>query len=383
MMYTAADVAALKSADVLQDYCRAVLGAGAMVGRVMYYPCPWGAHSRPKLTTAERDGVGVCKCWACGQGGTVFDVAAGVLGVDVRKDFAACVQAVADAVGYRLTEADKESARKGHRSRKAGAIARGGASTLPAPEKAVKMNLEYLPPEQEAAALEAVRGLRDNKGLLHDYAVSLGLPYEVLLSHTDIEGCAARGLLGMGKGGRLLYVYTHVPDDGEAVRVFAVKRRNLPGESPRFLMTGRKQLPWGMDSVTGRGEIFVTEGETDALAVRAALEVWLDIWLHTSPDDYPVADDLPAVVAKPDAGTFREAWARLLVGKNVTLVIDDDEAGRKGAAATAEILHAAGVRRVFTWTPPAGVKDARAALDAARPWLMADSLLTERLELIK
>ena len=64
------------------------------------------------------------------------------------------------------------------------------------------------------------------------------------------------------------------------------------------------------------------------------------------------------------------------------LIVDNDDAGRKGAEKTAGILRAAGVRRVFVWLPPDGVKDARAALDAARPWLLADDLMENRKELI-
>ena len=200
--------------------------------------------------------------------------------------------------------------------------------------------------------------------------------------HTDIQEAGALGLLGIDEHGRLLYVYTHLPAAGEAVRVVGVKTRNLPGVEPRFLMRGSKQMPWGWDSVDAAGLVFVTEGESDALAVRAALWAWLDDWAHNEPDTFPAADAWPVVVGKPDAGTFRDTWARRLVGKDVVLIVDNDDAGRKGAEKTAGILRAAGVRRVFVWTPPAGVKDARAALDVSRPWLLADDLMENRKELI-
>ena len=74
MIISDSDKAALKVPDVLHAYCRAVLGAGKQVGRLMFYPCPWGAHSRPKLEVSERDGVGVAMCRACDCGGTVYDV---------------------------------------------------------------------------------------------------------------------------------------------------------------------------------------------------------------------------------------------------------------------------------------------------------------------
>ena len=377
-----ADVAALKAPDVLHAYCRAALGAGKQTGRLTFYPCPWGAHSRPKLEVSERDGVGVAMCRACDCGGTVYDVAAGVLGLDVRKDFPTVVQAVADAVGYVLRDDAPEMPRKGHRKGKTGFSRPLGAVAAPSPARPVEKPLEYLPPDEEAAALDAVRRAADNPARMAEHAALLGLPPDVMMFHTDIQEAGALGLLGLGKGGRLLYVYTHRPAAGEPVRVVGVKTRNLPGVEPRFLMRGSKQMPWGWDSVDAAGLVFVTEGESDALAVRAALWAWLDDWAHNEPDTFPAADAWPVVVGKPDAGTFRDTWARRLVGKDVVLIVDNDDAGRKGAEKTTGILRAAGVRRVFVWNPPAGAKDARAALDAARPWLLADDLMENRKELI-
>lgn len=382
MNLSAADVAALKAPDVLHAYCRAALGAGKQTGRLMFYPCPWGAHSRPKLEVSERDGVGVAMCRACDCGGTVYDVAAGVLGLDVRKDFLTVVQAVADAVGYVLRNDVAEMPRKSHRKRVAGFSRPLGVVATPAQDAPTEKPLAYLPPGEEAAALDAVRRAAVNPACMAEHAAFLGLPLGVMMFHTDMQEAYNLGMLGLDEKGRLLYVYTHCPDDGVPVRVVGVKTRNLPGVEPRFLMRGSKQMPWGWDAVDAAGLVFVTEGESDALAVRAALWAWLDDWAHNEPDSFPAADAWPVVVGKPDAGTFRDTWARRLVGKDVVLVVDNDDAGRKGAEKTAGILRAAGVRRVFLWTPPAGAKDARAALDAARPWLLADNLMENRKELI-
>ena len=382
MNLSAADVGALKAPDVLHAYCRAALGAGKQAGRLMFYPCPWGAHSRPKLEVSERDGVGVAMCRACDCGGTVYDVAAGVLGLDVKKDFPVVVQAVADAVGYVLRADAPETPRKGYRKRKKGFSRPLDVVATPAQDAPTEKLLEYLPPDEEAAALDAVRRAADNPARMAEHAALLGLPLDVVMFHTDIQEAGTLGLLGLGKGGRLLYVYTHCPAAGEPVRVVGVKTRNLPGVEPRFLMRGSKQRPWGWDAVDSAGLVFVTEGESDALAVRAALWAWLDDWAHNEPDSFPDDDALPVVVGKPDAGTFRDVWARRLLGKDVVLIVDNDDAGRKGAEKTADILRAAGVRRVFMWIPPDGVKDARAAFDAARPWLLADTLMENRKELM-
>lgn len=382
MNISPADIAALKAPDVLHTYCRAALGAGKKMGRLTFYPCPWGAHTRPKLEVTERDGVGVAMCRACDTGGTVFNVAAGVLGLDAKRDFPAVAQAVADAVGYVLRDDAAEILRESYRKRKTGFSRPLGIVAPPAPDTPVEEPLTYLPPDEVVAALDAVRRAADNPARMAEHAALLGLPVEVLLFHTDIAEAAACGLLGLDERGRLLYVYTHLPVAGAMPRVFAVKRRNLPGEAPRFIMRGSPALPWGMDAVDAAGLILVTEGESDALAVRAAFWAWLDDWARNEPDSYPAADALPAVIAKPSAGTFKESWACRLKDKDVILVTDNDEAGRKGADKTAAILHVAGVRRVFLWTPPDGAKDARAALKAARPWLLADDIMENRKEVI-
>lgn len=378
MMIAPDDIVALRAPDVLHSYCRAALGAGMQRGRLTFYLCPWGAHTRPKLEVTERDGVGVAMCRACDTGGTVFDVAAGVLGLDAKRDFAAVVQAVADAVGYVLRADDAGTPQKTHRKRKAGFSRPLGVVTPPASVTPAEKPLEYLPADEEAAALDAVRRLAGDADSQARFAALLGLPRDVLEYHTGIQESAPLGLLGLDARERLLYVYTHRPAAGEPVRVFAVKTRNLPGVDPRFLMRGSKQGMWGIDAAADARLVIITEGESDALAVRAAFWAWLDDWARNAPESYP-DDALPAVVSKPDAGTFKESWARRLVGKDIILVTDNDDAGRKGTEKTASILHAAGVRRVFMWTPPAGgAKDARAALDAARPWLLAEDILTKK-----
>lgn len=376
-----ADIAALRAPDVLQDYCRAALGAGKRIGRLTFYPCPYGSHTRPKLETTEKDGCGVAMCRACNRGGTVYDIAAAVEGIDPRKDFARCVQAVADAVGYTLTDSGTENApKKSHRRRKIAFSARRGISAIPTAQKPVEKPPELLQPEEEVAALDAVRRLAARPDLQARFAAMLNLPPWVIQSHTDIQECACRGLLGVDERERLLYVYTGCPSDDAPARVLGVKTRNPQGVNPRFLMRGRKCALWGIDAAEYAGMVIVTEGESDALAVRAAVESEFENWLRTNPDTYP-KDSPPAVVAKPDAGTFRETWAHALRGKSVVLLADNDEAGQKGAEATAEALKKAGVRLVKKWTPAPGKKDARAALDAARPWLLIDDILTRMTEI--
>lgn len=376
-----ADIDALKAPDVLHSYCRAALGEGKKKGRLTFYRCPWGTHSRPKLEVTERDGIGVAMCRACNTGGTVFDVAAGVLGLHVKRDFPAVVKAVADAVGYPLRDSTEEPPKKGRRTRKKSRSCCSAVVTKAAPVPPVEEPLEFLPQNEEAAALDAVHRLAGDADAQARFADLLGLPLDVVRFHTDIQESGALGLLGLDERGRLLYVYTHCPAAGEPPRVVGVKTRNPQGVEPRFLMHGRKRDMWGIEAAADARLVIITEGESDALAGRSAFWTWFDDWARNAPETYP-DDALPAVVSKPDAGTFKESWARKLKGKEVILIVDNDDAGRKGAEKTASMLHAAGVRRVFSWTPPDGFKDARAALDAARPWMLADDIMENRKEVI-
>ena len=371
------DIAALKSPLVLQEYCAATLGQGKIIGGHCFFPCPFGAHTRPKLETAERDGVGVALCRACNKGGTVFDVAAGVLGVDARADFAACVREVAEKTGRRLMGDAPGAARRP--ARRKVQIEYSAAMPRDLYEERITLATEYAD-----AARAAVRRAACNPVEMERHAAALGIPASVLMAHTHM-GAPAWGLLGLDTAGRLLYVYTRKDDIAlNGFDVVMMKRRNLPDEvaqgAPRFLCYGRKQSLYGADAMRHAGEVFVTEGESDALAVRASLWCFQDEWLHNSPDDYQ--HDGMAVVAKPDAGTFREVWAAAMMGKSVTLITDADEAGQEGARKTAGVLRRYGVRRVFVWLPAGGVKDARAAFDNARPCDLLDDILINRKEML-
>lgn len=360
----ASDITALRAPDVLHEYCRAVLGAGKRAGRLMFYPCPYGSHTRPKLEATEKDGCGVAMCRACNRGGTVYDIAGAVNDLDPRKDFAACVQAVADAVGYTLTDTGNENTpKKGKRRRKSAFSARSGVSAPPAMQKPAEKPLEYLTADEEKKALDNVRRLASRSDMQARFAEMLNLPPWIIQSHTDIQECSCRGLLGVDNSNRLLYVYTHCPADGAPVRVLGVKTRNPQGVNPRFLMRGSKQALWGADDATPANIVILTEGESDALAVRASLECWLAEWINEEAIPAPRI----AVIARPDAGTFNESWARSLRGKAVILLTDADEAGQQGADKIAKMLFSAGVCEVESWQPRSGCKDARTAFDKNKP----------------
>ncbi len=113
------DIEALKGYDLTRAYCEAALGQPVRRGRVLMFPCPFGAHTRPHLELADLGGAGITICRACNKGGSVLDVAAAVLGLDVRRNFTECAREVAEKVGYVLHEEAAEKRTGSRRKRPA------------------------------------------------------------------------------------------------------------------------------------------------------------------------------------------------------------------------------------------------------------------------
>ncbi|MGN0820406.1 MAG: toprim domain-containing protein [Akkermansia sp.] len=372
MTITQNDLEALKGYDITRAYCEAALGQPVRRGRVLVFPCPFGTHTRPHLELADLGGVGITLCRSCNIGGTVLDVAAAVLGMDAHRNFAACVREVAERVGYTLHD---EPADRGVRRGRPRAALRPMRPALMPDEP------QDLPPPEQEKALRAVERARRNPQMMQAHAEALGLPLADLLAHTDPNDAAA-GLLGLDESDHLLYVYTHRGSDG--LHVLMVKTRSHPAEVargvPRFLCRGRKCALFGADLARRGGgkDVYITEGESDALAVRAAFRQLLDYLSHNAPENYPGTGWMPAVLAKPDAGTFRADWATPFADTNVTLIADSDEAGLNGARKTAHVLYTAGADRVLLWTPSEGMKDARAALRLEYPMALAEDIFHNR-----
>lgn len=365
------DKAVLLEPEYLHAYCSAKLGQPQRVGNLLVYPCPYGSHTRPKLQAREYQGRGRAKCWACGEGGTVFDVAAAVEGLDVKKDFPAVVQAVADAVGYVLHDDSSGTPKKSSRKRKACFSRPSGVVAPPTPDTPAEKPLESLPPDAQQRIRQCMRRAEDYPEKLREHADHLGIPFEELEFRTHLDSLKYGGI-GLDEYNRLIYIYAAKDN------IFAAKTRNHAGHQPRFILQGSPALPWGMDDAEIAESVIITEGESDAMAIHASFYEYLEWVSHNAPDRYPRPELYPAIIAKPSASTFRAEWGERLRGKDVILVIDNDEAGLKGADKTAAALRASGVRRVFTWLPPDGCKDARAALDAARPWTLAENILTTK-----
>ena len=336
-----------------------------------YFTCHIHQHKhpdKPHLRIEERNGKAVAVCDSYGVVGDTFAVYGEYTG---EREFIKQKKAIAELVGV----ADNPPTRRA-RLRKS----RPGASEVHAQEPPAPTACIYLTPEQESRIWQAVERAKQDTGNLSAHALELRLSVFDLFSRTDKEN-AALGMLGIWDDNRLAYVYTAMDKSGQW-RALKAKLRNPAGAVNRFESwptTGSNPPPWGWESAHQAEIVIMVEGESDALAVYSSLESLFSYELGVYPDTYcQEIAAAPAVVAVPGAGTFKREHAAALRDKAVIIAFDRDKAGDNGAARTADILHAAGVRTVYRWTPPPPYKDAREYHDRAEPCKLADSILKER-----
>lgn len=103
-----------------------------------------------------------------------------------------------------------------------------------------------------------------------------------------------------------------------------------------FLWEGSADSLWRQDRISKARTIYITESETDAIAmINAGVEL----------------ADGAAVVAAPSATTWKTHWNELFRGKEVVLCFDNDEAGRAGTQAVgAQLTPYAKTVCVFDWS---------------------------------
>lgn len=364
------DKAALNTFDRLKAFCERELGAGRRRGNELVFPCPFGSHRRPHLSVAVRDGRGVWRCRACNVGGDVFKLASLMRGFS----FPDAAGYVAEATGYGLQGAPQggsEAERRAARERYARRCQKARQEALQALQRPVPAAPEFLTRREDEALACLERARRP--GALERHAGMLGIPAAHLRMHADFP---EYGGVGLSEDGRLAYVYT-ARDDAGRIRSVALKVRNAPGHKVRFqFLAGKPCVPFGVVRLEVSSGVILTEGESDALAVGAALEAYREAW-EAGPEPGEEAgvpaDALPAVIAAPGTSGFAAArpW---LYGRRVMICCDNDESGR---IAVQQFNVSQGETNIRMWTPPPGVKDARAAyVAAASPFQFTEELLT-------
>lgn len=100
-----------------------------------------------------------------------------------------------------------------------------------------------------------------------------------------------------------------------------IKARRWPGKEISW-RAGQPYI-WRADMLFNAQKVFITEGEPDAITL-------IDLGVESQ--------EAVAVVAAPSASTFHNAWAKLFIGKDVTLCYDADKAGRKGVVRVGALL---------------------------------------------
>lgn len=367
------DIEELKKIGYIRAYCdKELVRQPVWVGTSSYYWCPWEEHTDAHLDVHEYKEKGNAHCWRCDKRGDIFDVAAAVLKKDVKKDFEEIVRHVAKAVGYELHEGGTAAGGKKVSTRWVGD---DPARYRREPVAEEEEEIQFMSEEEVDEVWDAEKRARRERDVLASYAEELGLPFEALFFHADVTRMEY-GILGLTPEKRLLFVYTARDNEGR-VRMTMTKQRGLAGEAQRFMCNkgAKKQVLFGEPMIEGSEYVIITEGESDTLAARYALRKWAERE-GIPPDD---GGGLPVVVAKPDAGTFKARWARMLVGKKVILCIDNDDAGIKGAGKTCEVLRRCGVEDIHAWSAPKGVKDVRDAykLYADAPGGLIDEIFSK------
>lgn len=100
-----------------------------------------------------------------------------------------------------------------------------------------------------------------------------------------------------------------------------MKLRNWPHRE--FLWEFGVPSVWRRGQIGKASEVFICEGETDAISL-------IDKGLADEPG--------LAVIALPSASTITEDLSILVTGKNVTLCMDNDEAGDRATEKLIELL---------------------------------------------
>jgi hypothetical protein len=251
-----------------------------------------------------------CGCYPCGFTGDVFAVSRWM---GRASTFPEAVRDVAAALGVYLPQTTAGTATR--------------PTTAP-PRPAKEPEPPFILSRADKAVVDAARlrfsdAFHSGDPIIDRIAESLGLDRETLR-------IAAWGESGLGlacpAGSSepwLCYAYPN-----------GLKWRNPhPKSTPRFRwLVGKATAPWRMEWASDKPTVYLTEGESDCMAMLAAgIE----------------ADGTAACVASPGTSFPRER-ASLFRGKRVVLCFDGDNAGRAATATVAAILkgHA---REILTW----------------------------------
>ena len=228
------ELADLKTPDALNEYCRRTLGKPQQRGSVMIYPCPFGTHARFKLQVTEYQEEGRFKCWSCARGGDIFDLHAGINGLDTKRDFSGVLRGVCDVLGVRPPDDDGTplpTRRRPVRPRPVPSMAAASPTPLP-----------VFVSDPDEAELDACRErLQKDDRLAGELAAEMGIHFLMMHIHTARE--LGRGLLGATPDNRLLYLYTAEDEGGNTRYTGAKVRRRDKHANPCLKLENGQWIP--------------------------------------------------------------------------------------------------------------------------------------------
>lgn len=288
-----------KLPDYLEEICVFLFPSGDSFAGL----CPIHDDTRPSFSVYG-EGHQRWKCFACDEGGDIFDLSKAL---GRSETFPEAVSEVCETLGIpaQRFKGRKKASRSRNRREKV------GRSSSPPETSEDEEAFRWV---SRHSLREAIRRKPEK---IEAIARELGLPSWVIKR-------AARGRCGLGLvDGNLAYVYP-----------CGVKTRRPAGCTPRFIWEyGRAYGPWRTDRIKPSTEtIYVTEGESDALALLAT----------------GLEEDGKSVVIASPGTSFQKGWVHLFAGKDVVLCFDFDEPGQRAAEKVAQLLssHAASVRIV-------------------------------------
>ncbi len=272
------------------------LGAFEQIPKPGTYPCPLHSEQQGRsFSVSCKDGVWLWNCFgACGCGGDEIDFVE-------RYQHTSNGDAIRLFLGMTGQCADVRA-------------------TIITPARSPKLSGPARPPNmtdaENAVAIAACERLAKDMDLCARIAKARGWRPET------VRGCALDAALGWHDG-KLAFIYES-------------------GMKLRWKENGERIIRWHFGEpwlwrgafLSSNSRVVLSEGETDAISVIEA-----GIEAHGT-----------VIVAMPSAGTFKDGWQTNFAGKDVTLALDNDEAGAKATKRVSELLRpVARELRVVNW----------------------------------
>jgi DNA primase len=312
-------------------------------GRRFFCPaCQADGGRTPDLSTTATG----FRCFKCGESGDALALVQLATGLD----FVASAEWLGDLLNLPRPERPQDrrratpAAKPPTRPRAAPRPSSGAAGPAVAPETSDALDAFLAACRTpEGRALEYLTGRGISAAVVDSLGVRFcGREHDAVMEALDVEFgpkvLSAAGLLSKGKkglyptfgpltwrragfllvpyrlNGRTVYLKARPPvDKGTAERLGL----------PRFLNAGGAvPAPLNVDGIADAPRVLICEGETDTMAALSR--------------GY-------AAVGVPGWAAFKAPWTRYFAGKEVFLVMDADEAGRRGAADIAAKFERAGL----------------------------------------